>query len=78
MQAMSQDVIDSDKTPRTPQGQNIIHKRATRTSAKVKQSLPTQCLDEPRNLHVMDRIEGNGWPGCEFCKFLWKTKKFNG
>eukprot|EP00957_Ditylum_brightwellii_P038883 2938435-Ditylum_brightwellii.AAC.1 len=29
------------------------------------------------SLHVMGRIEGNGRQGCEICKFLWKTKKFN-
>eukprot|EP00957_Ditylum_brightwellii_P043463 3295316-Ditylum_brightwellii.AAC.1 len=42
MQTMSQDVINLDKTPRTPQGQSIICKKVTRASAKVKQSLPIQ------------------------------------
>eukprot|EP00957_Ditylum_brightwellii_P093938 7153828-Ditylum_brightwellii.AAC.1 len=59
MQAISQAVIDLDKTPRTPQGWSIICKRAPRTSTKVKHFLPIQHLDEPQSLNVMGRMEGN-------------------
>ena len=54
-------------------------RRATRTSFKNVQRLPVIRLQEPRHLHVMGKLGGaSGRPGCEFCKFMWKTKKYYG